>query len=126
MDGSEQKVELSLSESSYRSMLRRGFMAKTEVEIPAGRYTVKAVVRESNQARMGSLQQALGIPVTRAGADGRDVAAASPAGPISTASLESGPLMLSQRLIPLADLSALQQESLLASDAPLIFRDVQV
>ncbi|MCY3758131.1 MAG: VWA domain-containing protein [Acidobacteria bacterium] len=126
VDGSEQKVELSLSESSYRSMLQRGFMAKTEVEIPAGRYTVKAVVRESNQARMGSLQQAFGIPVPEAGADGRDVAAASPAGPIPAASLESGPLVLSQRLIPLADLSALQQESLLASDAPLIFRDVQV
>ncbi len=126
VDGSEQKVELSLSESSYRSMLQRGFMAKTEVEIPAGRYTVKAVVRESNQARMGSLQQAFGIPVTGAGADGRDVAAASPARSIPTGSLGSGPLVLSQRLIPLADLSALQQESLLASDAPFIFRNVQV
>jgi len=126
VDGSEQKVELSLSESSYRSMLQRGFTAKTEVEIPAGRYTVKAVVRESNQARMGSLQQAFGVPVPEAGADGRDVAAASPAGTIPAASLESDPLVLSQRLIPLADLSALQQESLLASDAPFIFRNVQV
>lgn len=126
VDGSEQKVELSLSESSYRSMLLRGFMAKTEMEIPADRYTVKAVVRESNQARMGSLQQAFGIPVPEAGADGRDVAAALPAGPIPASSLESSPLVLSQRLIPLAELSALQQESLLASDPPLIFRNVQV
>ena len=126
MDGSEQKVELSLSESGYRSMLQRGFMAKTEVEIPAGRYTVKAVARESSQARMGSLQQAFVVPVPEAGANGRDVAAALPARSIPAASLESGPLVLSQRLIPLADLSVLQQESLLASDAPLIFRDVQV
>ena len=126
VDGSEQKVELSLSESSYRSMLQRGFIAKTEVEIPAGQYTVKAVVRESNQARMGSVQQAFGIPVPEAGADGRSLAVASPALPAPPAGLESGPLVLSQQLTPLADLSADQQQGLLASSAPLIFRDVQV
>ncbi len=126
VDGSEQKVELSLSESSYRSMLQRGFIAKTEVEIPAGPYTVKAVVRESNQARMGSLQQAFGIPVPEAGADGLGLAAASPARPIPAAGLESGPLVLSQRLIPLADMSTDQQQGLLANSDPLIFRGVRV
>ncbi len=126
VDGSEQKVELSLSESSYRSMLQRGFIAKTEVEAPAGEYTVKAVVRESHQARMGSLQQPVGLPVPEDGAGDRIAAAASPTRPIPAAGLESGPLVLSQRLIPLADLTAGQQESLLASDTPLIFRDVQV
>lgn len=126
VDGSEQKVELSLSESSYRTMLQSGFVARTEVEVPAGQYSVKAVVRESNQARMGSLQQAFGIPVQEAGAVGRDVAAASPARPVPPAGLESGPLVLSQQLTPLADLSADQQQGLLASRDPLIFRDVRI
>lgn len=124
--GSEQKVELSLSESSYRTMLQRGFIAETEVEIPGGKYTVKVVARESNQTRMGSLQRAVGIPVAEAGDEARDLAAALHGRPIPLAGLEIGPLVLSQQLIPLADLSAGQQESLLASNAPLIFRDVQI
>ena len=126
MDGSEQKVELSLSESSYRTMLQRGFIAKTEVEVPAGQYTVKAVARESNQARMGSLQRAVRIPVPEAGAQDGGLAEAALARPVPLGGLESGPLLLSQQITPLADLSASQQQSLLASSEPLIFRDVRI
>lgn len=122
----EQTVQLNLSESSYRSMLQRGFIAKTEVEIPAGRYTVKAVARESNQARMGSVQRAVRISVPEDGAGDRGRAALTRARPVPPAGLESGPLVLSQQLTPLADLSAGQQQDLLASRDPLIFRDVRI
>ncbi len=122
----EQAVHLNLSESSYRSMLQRGFIARTEVEIPAGQYTVKAVVRESNQARMGSLQRSVRISVPGEGAENSDPAAQSRARPVPQAGLESGPLVLSQQLTPLADLSADQQQGLLASGDPLIFRDVRI
>ena len=123
---SEQTIQLNLSESSYRTMLQRGFVARTEVEVPSGRYTVKAVARESNQSRMGSLQRAVRIPVPEAGAQDRDLAEAAPARPVPLGGLESGPLLLSQQLTPLADLSAGQQQSLLASSEPLIFRDVRI
>lgn len=123
---SEQTIRLNLSESSYRTMLQRGFIARTEVEVPAGQYTVKAVVRESSQARMGSLQRVVRISVPEDGAENRGLAALSRARPVPPAGLESGPLVLSQQLTPLADLSADQQQGLLARDAPLIFRDVQV
>ena len=123
---SEQSIQLNLSESSYRTMLQRGFIARTEMEIPAGRYTVKAVARESNQARMGSLQRAVRISVPEASAENPDLGALSQARPVLPAGLGSGPLVLSQQLTPLADLSAEQQQGLLARDAPLIFRDVQV
>ena len=122
----EQTVQLNLSESSYRTMLQRGFIAKTEVEVPAGRYRVKAVVRESIQARMGSLQRAVKISVPEAGAGDPGLAALSRARPVPPAGLESGPLVLSQRLIPLADLSADQQQGLLSSSDPLIFRNVRI
>ena len=123
---SEQSIQLNLSESSYRTMLQRGLIARTEVEIPAGQYTVKAVVRESNQARMGSLQRAVRISVPEASAENPGLAALSRARPVPTAGLESGPLVLSQQLTPLADLSAEQQQGLLASRDPLIFRDVRI
>ena len=123
---SEQTIRLNLSESSYRTMLQRGLIARTEVEVPAGQYTVKAVVRESSQARMGSLQRVVRISVPGDGAENRGLAALSRARPVPPAGLESGPLVLSQQLTPLADLSADQQQGLLARDAPLIFRDVQV
>lgn len=123
---SEQTIRLNLSESSYRTMLQRGFIARTEVEVPAGQYTVKAVARESSQARMGSLQRVVRISVPEDGAENRGLAALSRARPVPPAGLESGPLVLSQQLTPLADLSADQQQGLLARDAPLIFRDVQV
>ena len=122
----EQAVQLNLSDSSYRSMLQRGFIARTEVEIPAGQYTVKAVVRESSQARMGSLQRVVRISGPEDGAENSGPAALSGARPVPPAGLESGPLVLSQQLTPLADLSADQQQGLLASGDPLIFRDVRI
>ena len=123
---SEQTIQLNLSESSYRTMLQRGFVARSEVEIPAGRYTVKAVVRESNQARMGSLQRVLRISVPEAGTENLGLAALSRAHPVPPAGLESGPLVLSQQLNPLADMSTDQQQGLLANSDPLIFRGVRV
>lgn len=123
---SEQTIQLNLSESSYRTMLRSGFFARTEVEVPPGQYTVKAVVRESNQARMGSLQRAVRVSVPEAGAENPGLTALSRAHPVAPAGLESGPLVLSQQLTPLADLSADQQQGLLESEDPLIFRDVRI
>ncbi len=154
VEGSEKTVELNLSDSSYLNMLRHGFTAKTEVEVPAGRYKVRAVVRESNQTRMGSLRQTVTLPLpeskasppasaTKSGAEeavtpfvpeGRAKASIVeveleeedllPSLPL--AGLESSHLVLSQQLTPLADLSVDLQESLLENSDSLIFGDVQI
>ena len=154
VEGSEQKVELNLSESSYLTMLDHGFTSKTEVELPAGRYRIKAIVREGNQARMGSLEETVEIPIP-----GRKVSppssavkaevleAAKPSVPESGEGarsaqadfaeeelvpspfpdgLEGSNLVLSQQLIPLADLSADEQQGLLEDGDSLIFKDVLI
>ena len=38
VEGSQKTIELNLGESSYRSMLQRGFTTRTEWEVPAGEY----------------------------------------------------------------------------------------
>ena len=154
VEGSEKTVELNLSDASYLNMLRHGFTAKTEVAVPAGQYKVKAVVRESNQTKMGSLRQTVTLPLperkaspsvstarpevaetaipsvpeTRARANIVEVELDEedllPSFPL--AGLESSNLVLSQQVTPLADLSADLQESLLESSDSLIFGDVQI
>ena len=154
VEGSEQKVELNLTESSYLTMLDHGFTSKTEVELPAGRYRIKAIVREDNQAKMGSLEETVEIPIPgrtvsppSSAAKAEVVEAAKPSVPESGAGarsaqadfaeeelvpspfpdgLEGSNLVLSQQLIPLADLSGDEQQSLLEDGDSLIFKDVVI
>lgn len=154
VDGSQQTIELNLSESSYRTMLQRGFTTKTELEVPAGLYNVKAVVRESHQTRMGSLDETVTLPIPQSvraapqsPADLGVAEAAAPALPeefvpsdsvgptpadedpdpsLPAGGLESSQLVLTQQLTPLADLGAELQASLLESGEALIFGDVQI
>ena len=154
VDGSQKTIELNLSESGYHTMLQRGFTTSTEWEVAAGVYDVKAVVRENHRNRMGSLHETVTLPNPESSPGtpefpidhgvAETVLSSLPVDPapsetmepmpsdedpgtfVPAGGLESSPLVLSQRLIPLADLSVLQQENLLASDAPLVFGDVQV
>ena len=154
VEGSQKTIELNLSESSYRTMLQRGFTTRTEWEVPEGVYNVKAVVRESHRTRMGSLDETVSLPVPES-APARPPSAADPEvayagrpslpqdpplsetvepmpaeedpGPsLPAGGLESGQLVLSQQLTPLADLSAELQASLLENGEAMIFGDVQI
>ena len=154
VDGSQKTIELNLSETSYRTMLQSGFTTRTEMEVPAGLYNVKAVVRESHQTRMGSLHQTVTLPIPESDpaaplspADLGVVEAARPSLPedpaptetvepipadedqdpsLPAGGLESSQLMLSQQLTPLADLSAELQANLLESGEAMIFGDLQI
>lgn len=154
VEGSEQKVELNLSEPSYLTMLDHGFTSKTDVELPAGQYRIKAIVREGNQAKMGSLEETVEIPIPEREvsppgsiAKAEVVEADKPSVPESGAkassaeagfakkdpipsfapdSLENGDLVLSQHLIPLADLSADEQQSLLEDGQSVTFGDTLI
>ncbi len=154
VDGSQQTIELNLGESSYRSMLQRGFTTKAEMEVPAGLYNVKAVVRESHQTRMGSLHETVTLPVPESApaappspSDLGVAEAAAPALPeelvpsesvgptpadedpdpsLPAGGLESSQLVLTQQLTPLANLSAELQASLLEGGEAMIFGDIQI
>jgi len=144
VEGFEKNVELNLSESSYRTMLHQGFTSKTDVEIPAGQYRIKAIVREGNQARMGSLEETVEVPTpeskasspgSMAKAKGVQVDQSSvpesgaEAGPVPSFALdrlENGDLVLSQQLIPLDDLSADEQQSLLEDGQSVTFKDALI
>ncbi len=155
LKGSEQKVELNLSESSYLTMRRDGFTSKTDLELAAGQYRIKAIVREGNQTRMGSREETVELPIPEskvgspssmekaeivkvdkgfvpeggAEANSADVAFVEE-GLILPSSdpygLESSNLVLSQHLTPLADLSADLRQSLLEDSDSLIFQDVLI
>lgn len=154
VEGSEQKVELNLSESSYLTMLDHGFTSKTDVELPAGQYRIKSIVREGNQARMGSLEETVKLPIPEREASppgpmakAEVVETARPSVPESGAGASSaqadfaeeelvpspfpdglggGNLVLSQQLIPLADLSGELRQSLLEDSDSLIFKDILI
>lgn len=154
VEGFEKNVELNLSESSYRTMLHHGFTSKTDVELPAGQYRIKAIVREGNQDKMGSLEETVGVPIPEskarspgslARAEGVQVdklsvpeseaeantadAESVESDPIPSFvpdSLENGDLVLSQHLIPLADLSADEQQSLLEDGQSVTFKDTLI
>jgi len=154
VDGSQKTIELNLSDSSYRTMLQRGFTTRTDLEVPVGLYNVKAVVRESHQTRMGSLDETVTLPLPESAplvplspADPGVAEAARPSLPqdpapsetvesmpadedpgpsLPAGGLESSQVVLTQQLTPLADLSAELQASLLESGEAMIFGDVQI
>ena len=154
VEGSEQKVELNLSKASYLTMLRDGFTSKTDMELAAGQYRIKAIVREGNQTRMGSLEERVELPIPKSktsspvsiaktevvevdrpsvsksvakvdAADG-DLAEEDLIPSPFPDGMENSNLVLSQHLTPLADLSPDVQQSLLEDSDSLIFKDVLI
>ncbi len=62
VDGIEKALELKLTQPNYQSFKSHGFASKAEFKLAPGRYRIKAVVRESVQAKMGSLSKTIEIP----------------------------------------------------------------
>jgi VWFA-related protein len=62
VDGVEKRMEFNLTEMSFIDLLTSGLSSRMEVNIPPGRYKIKAVVREGAQSKMGSLTKLIEIP----------------------------------------------------------------
>lgn len=62
ISGLEKAIEFQLLENSYSNLRNRGLTSRVELKLPIGRYKVKAVVREGNQGKMGSISKAVQIP----------------------------------------------------------------
>lgn len=61
ISGVEKALDFQLLESSYAGLRGRGLTSKVELKLPLGRYKIKAVVRENNQGKMGSIIKAVEI-----------------------------------------------------------------
>ena len=62
VDGLEKSMELNLTDPSYAAMLSYGFTSKVDIKVPPGRYKIKAVVREANRTKMGSVRKTIEVP----------------------------------------------------------------
>jgi hypothetical protein len=62
MSGVEKAIDFQLLGSSYAGLRERGLISKVELKLPLGRHKIKAVVRENNQGKMGSVVKAVEIP----------------------------------------------------------------
>jgi len=62
VDGLEKSMELNLTDPSYVAMLAYGFTSKVDIKVPPGRYKIKAVVREANRTKMGSVRKTIEVP----------------------------------------------------------------
>ena len=62
VDGLEKSMELNLTDPSYAAMLNYGFTSKVDIKVPPGRYKIRAVVREGNRTRMGSVRKTIEVP----------------------------------------------------------------
>jgi VWFA-related protein len=62
ISGVEKTIEFRLLEDSYSELRDHGLTSSVELKLPMGRYKIKAVVRESNQGKMGSVTRAVEIP----------------------------------------------------------------
>lgn len=62
VDGLDKSIEFRLMEENYRELCDRGLVSRVELKLPMGRYKVKAIVRENNQGKMGSINEVVEIP----------------------------------------------------------------
>ena len=62
ISGVEKSIDFRLLEESYAALIPRGLTSSVELKLPIGRYKIKAVVRESNQGKMGSVTKSVDIP----------------------------------------------------------------
>lgn len=60
--GLERLVDFRLHENNYADLFTRGLSSRIEFKLPYGRYKIKAVVREENQKKMGSVSKVIEIP----------------------------------------------------------------
>ena len=62
INGLEKVIDFQLMDGSYVGLRDRGLSSKVELKLPPGRYKIKAVVREGNQGKMGSITKIVEIP----------------------------------------------------------------
>ncbi len=62
IDGLDKSIEFRLQEGNYAELRNQGLTSKVELKLPMGRYKIKAVVREHNQGKMGSITKSVEIP----------------------------------------------------------------
>jgi hypothetical protein len=62
ISGLDKSIEFRLLEESYAGLRDRGLISRVELKLPLGRYKIKAVVRENNQGKMGSVTKSVEIP----------------------------------------------------------------
>ena len=62
INGIDKSVDFQLLEESYSALRNHGITSRVELKLPPGNYKIKAVVRESNQGKMGSITKAMEIP----------------------------------------------------------------
>lgn len=62
VDGLEKTMELNLTDPSYKALLANGFTSKVDINVPPGRYMIKAVVREGVNTKMGSVHKTIEVP----------------------------------------------------------------
>jgi hypothetical protein len=62
VNGLEKAVDFQLLESSYADLLNQGIDSKCEFKLAQGRYTIKSIVREDNQGKLGSISKTIEIP----------------------------------------------------------------
>jgi VWFA-related protein len=62
ISGVEKSIDFRLLEDSYTALRDHGLKSGVELKLPMGRYKIKAVVRESNQSKMGSATKSVEIP----------------------------------------------------------------
>jgi hypothetical protein len=62
ISGVEKSIDFRLLEQSYKDIREEGLTSKVDLKLPAGQYKIKAVVREGNQGKMGSVIKSVEIP----------------------------------------------------------------
>jgi VWFA-related protein len=62
IDGLQKDVTFNLTPSGYSEILSRGFASKAVFRVPAGKYRIKTVVRESGDGKVGSLTKGIEVP----------------------------------------------------------------
>jgi len=62
INGVDKSIEFRLLEDSYSDLRDRGLTSRVELKLPMGHYKIKAVVRENNQGKMGSVTKSVEIP----------------------------------------------------------------
>ncbi len=62
VDGLEKSMQLSLTDPSYKALLFNGFTSKVAINVPPGRYKIRAVVREGVNTKMGSVRKNIEVP----------------------------------------------------------------
>ncbi len=60
--GTRKKVNLKLTESSYAALLNYGLRTQVNLQLPRGRYKIKAVARDNVDTRLGSAESTLEVP----------------------------------------------------------------